>query len=472
MMGKYVLLMLLSLTFSGHAGPTGGADTPAPAVTDRAQHHMIALAMAADAGSRAQARTDRRLAIERLRRAQRLEALRRAERAALRRWVEYRAGRAIAERRKAATRALIRDRLGRWILRNHILSIAPDQSTLARLGEHGFSVQRLRRFEVLDIDIAILRVPPGIGAEDALTLARELAPEVRFEANHLFDPSSQQDAGATPRPLNGNALPWRDLPHADGLKIGQIDLGIDQEHPALKQARIHAQIFTGEDQPAPSAHGTAIASLLVGRHEGFAGASLDAELYAADVFGEADDGGSVEAIVGALEWMAAMEIPVVAMPLAGPPNALLDIALSRAATRGIMVVAPVGNDGPTKPVAWPAAHPNVIAVTATDHKGRVFLTAHRGPEVMLAAVGVSLPAAADPDGLIAVEGTSFAVPEVAARLLRLYPSPNQPNAGTALALMENTAQDLGDPGRDPVYGAGWVSYRALPTPAPQRTAKE
>ncbi|GAB4149264.1 MAG: hypothetical protein Tsb0016_20580 [Sphingomonadales bacterium] len=472
MPGKYVFLMLFSLTVSGYAGPTGGANTAAPAITDRAQHHMIALAMAADGGSRAQARIERRLAIERLRRAQRLEALRRAERAALRRWVEYRAGRAIAERRKAATRALIRDRLGRWILRNHILSIAPDQATLARLGEHGFSVQRLRRFEVLDIDIAIIRVPAGIGAEEALNLARQLAPEGRFEANHLFDPSAQEGALRAPRPLDENALPWLGLPSVDGLKIGQIDLGVDQGHPALQEARIHARIFTGEDQPAPSAHGTAIASLLVGRHDGFAGASLGAELYAADVFGEAEDGGSVEAIVGALEWMAAMQIPVVAMPLAGPPNALLDIALNRATARGIMIVAPVGNDGPTKAVAWPAAHPDVVAVTATDDQGRVFLTAHRGPEVLLSAVGVALPAAADPDGLIAVEGTSFAVPEVAARLLRLYPSPNQSKASAALALIENTAQDLGDPGRDPVYGAGWVSYRALPMPEPQRTAKE
>ncbi|RME67174.1 MAG: hypothetical protein D6782_03055, partial [Alphaproteobacteria bacterium] len=387
MTGQKALPFLLMLLAGLGAGMTTGADMPPfqPAqgvpATDNSEPLLIALAQ--DRSERIRHRMDsierRQQAIERLRHLQRIEAMRRAERAALRRWIEYRVGRTIAERRRAAIRTLIRDRHGHWMLRNHILSIAPDDAALARLRARGFSLVRWRRFDALDLDIAVIGIPAGLDPEEALALAKETVPEGRFEANHLFDPLGAGAQSDFLAPLDG-PLPWDGLPAADGLKVGQIDLGVDSGHPALKDARIAAQVFTSENAPAPSAHGTAVASLLVGRLGAFSGASAGAQLYAADVFGDADDGGSVEAIVGALEWMVATQVPVVAMPLAGPPNALLAIALDRAAARGIVVVAPVGNDGPTKPVAWPAAHPSVIAVTATDRDGHVFLTAQRGPQ--------------------------------------------------------------------------------------------
>ncbi|GAB4122029.1 MAG: hypothetical protein Kow00104_05730 [Rhodothalassiaceae bacterium] len=423
----------------------GSGEALAQAHADRAQRHI----------------ERREQAIRRLHRLERLDALRRIDRPTLRRIIEYRQSRAIAERRKAAIRALIRNHKGAWVMRHQILALVPDEAALDRLRPLGFRLARMRRFEALGFSVAVLGTPKGLEPDDALALARKTLPDIRFEAHHLFDPSGDTVTATSPMEQDG-PLPWQGLPVAEGLKIGQIDLGVDSGHPALKGAHMILRSFVGAQEPVPSEHGTAIASLLVGRLGSFAGASSGAVLYAADVFGDGAEGGSVEAILSALDWMAAERVPVVAMPLAGPRNLLLELALDKVSAKGMLVVAPVGNDGPTMPVAWPAAHPAVVAVTATDKGGEVFLTAHRGPEVMLAAVGVGLPAAADPGTLLAVEGTSFAVPEVASRLLRLYRAPDpERTEGAILALME-TARDLGTPGRDPVYGAGWVSYAGLP----------
>jgi len=459
MSGRGKVWMLVGLFLA--TGLLGGVPAPLPGGDGEAAAQSRA--------DRARQRVDRReRAAQRLRRQQRIEALRRVQRATVRRVIRYRISRAIAERRKAAIRTLIRNRLGAWVMRHQILALAPEASALERLRPLGFRVARIRRFEALDLEVTVLRTPPELEPDAALALARKTLPDIRFEAHHLFDPSGGGEAPDVTAAMRGR-LPWEGLPAADGLKIGQVDLGVDVGHPALADASIAARAFTETDTegeaPAASAHGTAVASLLVGRLGAFGGASEGATLYAADVFGDADSGGSVEAILAALDWMAAEHVPVVAMPLAGPRNLVVEMALDRATARGMLVVAPVGNDGPTRPVAWPAAHPAVIAVTATDSDGKVYLTAHRGPEVMLAAVGVALPAAGDPGSLRAVEGTSFAVPEVASRLLRLHDAQDPGTLDRAIAALLRTARDLGEPGRDPVYGAGWVSYAAPPRAA-------
>ena len=405
-------------------------------------------------------RSDRlRTRLEQMKRAARLERLRQAERAQIRRWIEQRVGRSIAKRRAAARRAFIVTRDGAWVVRGEILALGLDAKGLAAARKLGLTVLRRHPLKTLGLELVTLKVPRNRDTLDTLDALRARLPAAHLELNHLFDPSgtdSERDAeGMVPSPAS---LPWADLPPLEKGALGLVDLGVDPTHPALKEARIEVRNFTGEKRSSPSAHGTAVASLLVGAADDFAGAARGAHLYAADVFGDADTGGSTEMILAALEWLAQERVPVIAMPLVGPPNLLLELSLARLAERGVLVVSPVGNEGPTHPVAYPAAYASVVAVTATDAEGKVFIGAQRGPEVMFSAVGVHLPAAADPGRLKPVAGTSFAVPEVAARLLRALPAPEPTAATAAVAALEDAAIDLGTPGHDPVYGYGWVSF--------------
>jgi subtilisin family serine protease len=200
----------------------------------------------------------------------------------------------------------------------------------------------------------------------------------------------------------------------------------------------------------PDAHGTAVASILV------AGRNI-ADLYAADVYCGEPAGGAVDAVAAAFGWMARERVAVVNVSLVGPRNALLERAVKNLLARGHLIVAAVGNDGPSSPPLYPAAYPGVVGVTAVDGRNRVLIEALRGKQVDFAAPGADMRAASQaPDQYVDVRGTSFAAPQVAA-LLASMPAPDAAARSREIEKLTAFARDLGKPGRDDVYGAGLVA---------------
>ena len=54
--------------------------------------------------------------------------------------------------------------------------------------------------------------------------------------------------------------------------------------------------------------------------------------------------------------------------LVGPRNALLERVVASLVSRGHLIVAAVGNDGPAAPPLYPAAYDGVVGVTAVDQR--------------------------------------------------------------------------------------------------------
>jgi serine protease len=80
---------------------------------------------------------------------------------------------------------------------------------------------------------------------------------------------------------------------------------------------------------------------------------------------------------------------IINMSLGGPiKSQILEDAVNHALSKGVIIVAAAGNSG--KRVGWPAAYPGVIAVSATDDKDRIAWFSSRGPELAIAAPGVSV----------------------------------------------------------------------------------
>ena len=238
------------------------------------------------------------------------------------------------------------------------------------------------------------------------------------------------------------------------LRIGMIDSDVDTTHPSLASARIQTRSFTPEGAELPDFHGTAIASIIVADAAGYKGLAPKAEVYAASVFENDRQRGEIAStvsLVRALDWLMSSGVDVVNVSLAGPPNRLLEAALGRAQEHGVLILAAAGNGGPVAQPMYPAAYDSVVAVTAVDAGGRVFRLANRGAYLDLAAPGVGLLHAKAGGGYTVSSGTSFAVPfaaTAAARLRQLQPTAN------ALELLYDSAEDLGPPGRDEIYGYG------------------
>ncbi|MDE2149160.1 MAG: S8 family serine peptidase [Gammaproteobacteria bacterium] len=344
--------------------------------------------------------------------------------------------------------ALARDLNGARVVRGEALAMAPTEDSLAVARRLGFTLVRQDRLQPLGLSVAVLRVPDGMRVSEALAVLRKADPAGTYDYNHIYDPGGGLDAGAP-----GTRTPQG---AAGVTRIGMIDAGIDRQHPALAQVRIETKDFAA-DRPGPAtAHGTAVASLLVGQDDDFHGALRGAALYAADVYGGQASGGNAEDIARALAWLAAAEIPVTNISLSGPPNALLAAATAAFIARGHVLVAAVGNDGPAGSVRYPAAYPGVAGATSVDAQLRIQIDANRGPDVAFAARGVDVRAATSGGGYHDVTGTSFAAPIVAARFAVLMTGADSAAAVRAWAALKHAAVDLGVSGRDPIFGYGYL----------------
>jgi len=236
-----------------------------------------------------------------------------------------------------------------------------------------------------------------------------------------------------------------------------IDTMVDPQHPSLDSQIIMVRDFAdqgGHD----TAHGTAVVSILVGQDasEGYSGLVPGAKIYAANVFAIGDTGlpsTNTLAMVEALDWVAAQNVDVISISIAGPDSAIISEVISRIHARGQIVVAAVGNDGPAAPPLFPASYEDVIGVTAIDLNQRVFRRAGRGDHVDFSAPGVRVRAASTAGGYTLMSGTSFATPVVAA-LVALRASNGSTDIQNLLSDLSTSVRDLGAPGRDDVFGHG------------------
>jgi subtilisin family serine protease len=344
------------------------------------------------------------------------------------------------------------DPAGEAIVRSELVVSGADAALLPAARADGFTVVRERRLEELDLQIVTLRAPAGWDTPRALARLRQINPQAAVDFNHLYLESGEVAAPAASRA--GAAAPAASAA-AGKLKVGLIDGGVETDHVALRGASIHA--WGCNSTKVPSAHGTAVASLLVGRADKFRSAAPQAALYAADVYCNDPVGGTVEAVAAALAWLLSEQVPVVNISLVGPPNRLLEAVVKKASGKGMLLVAAVGNDGPASPPLYPAAYPDVIAVTGVDAQGKVLPEACRGPHVAFAAPGSQMAVASGgTSGFTTARGTSFASPIVAGLLAASLRQGDAGASQAAVAALARSAVDAGAPGRDVVYGFGLV----------------
>lgn len=305
--------------------------------------------------------------------------------------------------------------------------------------------------------------------------AVESAPAVAAAASAASFATAATAVAAPPQRLPGQyAAEKLRLPGAHGRVTGRdvlvavIDTGADVGHPELAGAvEASFDALTGVD-PAPGAHGTAMAGAVAARLR-LSSSAPAARLLVARAFGPpAANGvaqGSTFHVVACLDWAVARGARVVSMSFAGPSNDLLSRSLAAARGRGVIAVAAAGNAGPQSPPLYPAADANVIAVTASDPDDRILPAAVRGAHVLVTAPGVDIVVAAPKGGYDVTSGTSVAAAEVSGVVALLLEKRGDLKPEEARRILAETAIDLGPKGRDPIFGAGLVDAEAAVTAA-------
>lgn len=366
----------------------------------------------------------------------------------------------VAQLLRTQSGALEADPRGEPVVRREILAWSPSAAGMAVAIDAGLTVLRERKLEGLDETVITLRVPDHADTAAMLERLRARDPDGSYDFNHIYTGGG---FGAALQQARGDA-PLARAATPRGTAVGLVDNGVDGAHAVFRNAAIER--WGCDDVAHPAPHGTAVAALMVGQSERFRGVAPDASLYAADVYCGSATGGSAERIAAALAWFARQQVGVVNLSLVGPPNRTLERVVDLMVTRGHLLVAAVGNDGPAAPPLYPASYPGVVGVSAVDARGRALPEAARGPQVMFAAPGSKMVSAAPgTPPYQQVRGTSFASPIVAALLAQQLAHPGRDGAKSALAALARKAEG----GREGVvtndmgHGVVGASFRIDPS---------
>jgi len=345
---------------------------------------------------------------------------------------------------------------------DHWLVMA-EADVFEQLAQEGYLFDRVSELSGLGFLLAEVAAPASFDLSATRAGIYEVigGQQADVDLNHLYtagvpDPQNDEQplVGLAPREL---LPPPTDLSGLS-LRIGIIDSSIDQRHSAFSNSSITTQRFVDNDSP-PNAHGTAIASIIASNDPQALGLAPSAKIYAAEVFDHNEQQGefaSTVSLIKALSWLMTQDVSVINISLAGPSNRLLETALTRVRERGVLAIAAAGNGGPMAQPMYPAAYPEVVAVTATDDRGRAFRLANRGEYVDIAAPGVNIRHAQAGGGFAASSGTSYAVPFVTVAAARLLQSTAEP--ALMLDALYASARDIGAPGRDQIYGYGQLQF--------------
>ena len=242
-------------------------------------------------------------------------------------------------------------------------------------------------------------------------------------------------------------------------------------------------------------HGAAVASLIASAHDGqgVMGIAPNAQIVNYNPF---DDTGTADwsDIVRGINLLTAQGASVVNMSLGVPDstlhshwaNILSNRAIAEKSSEVVFVKA-AGNDGHTQTqnVEWTnkAAGEHLIVVGSVDPNKQISSFSNRPGDACLLTLGVCLEenklkykfivapgelilTSDDNGGVVRRTGTSFAAPIVSGTIALMqdrWPWLSR-HASETVSIIFQTAEDLGDPGVDDVYGWGLLDVEAALSP--------
>ena len=267
-----------------------------------------------------------------------------------------------------------------------------------------------------------------------------------------------------------------DLAHANGnkgtgVKIAVIDTGIDYNHPDLDDnyAGGWDYVFNDADpyDDSTNSHGTHVAGIIAAEENGIGmiGVAPEAQIYAVKVL-DGSGVGTLAGVIAGIEWAADNGMDIANLSLEGSSYQSLENACDNAYSAGVLLVAAGGNTNGGA-VRYPGGYSSVIAVTATTQLNQRATFSPMGSALELSAPGVSILSTIAGGGYSFISGTSQATPHAAgtAALFFLTDPVDENNNGMIhdeiREMLQITAIDLGDPGRDRIYGFGLVNPAAF-----------
>lgn len=257
---------------------------------------------------------------------------------------------------------------------------------------------------------------------------------------------------------------WELAKGSSSVTIAIVDSGVDLLHPDLADKIVPGRDFVnGDSDPQDDyGHGTHVAGIAAASTNngiGVAGTSWRARVMPVKVL-NAVGVGSYSDVASGILWAVDHGAQVINLSLGGStPSSVLEGAVYYAHTNGVVLVAAAGNSG-SGSILYPARLPDVIAVGATDSADTRAAFSNYGPELSVMAPGVSILSTGLGGAYVYDSGTSMSTPFVAGLAAILIGEVPSASPNKIRRLIESTALDLGEPGRDDFTGRGLIQVDA------------
>lgn len=248
------------------------------------------------------------------------------------------------------------------------------------------------------------------------------------------------------------------------VKVAVIDTGIDKNHPELKGSILSSSNIIDPMNPTQAdIHGTHVAGIIAAKKDnGIGGYGIDpyAKILSYDVFGGGFwtfDYTIANAILEAVNDGA----DVINMSLGSSmPSTVLQEAVEKAISKGVVVVAAAGNDGADMQ-NYPASYEGVISVGAINSSKKLSSFSTYGASIDVVAPGEKVYApyydVKKGSTFANLSGTSMASPAVAGMAALLLSKNPKLTPAQVEYILEKTATDLGATGFDNKYGNGLIN---------------
>lgn len=345
------------------------------------------------------------------------------------------------------------------------------------------------------LNVQVVRLNPGISALSAITAYRTsgLVEYVEQDAYAyaLATPNDQYYSSQWHYPAINLPTAWDTTTGSAGVIVAVVDSGI-RSHPDLDGVTVQGRdTFSDDDDPTDpgcsltpgisshGAHVTGTIAALTNNSIGVAGVNwggaAGTRIMPVRVLGEMGGvcgTGTFSDIADGITYAADHGAKVINLSLGGSAaSTTLENAVNYAYNRGVTLVAAAGNEN--GPVLYPAAYTNIIAVAATACNNAKAAYSNFGSQIDVAAPGgdSTVTCGGNPDtnwvwspswsansgnNYYGKQGTSMATPHVAG-VVALMISRGITGPANLQTTVQNTATDLGAPGRDDVFGYGLIN---------------
>ena len=265
---------------------------------------------------------------------------------------------------------------------------------------------------------------------------------------------------------------WNITTGSSSVTVAILDTGIDANHPDLSDRMVagydvvHGMAGIPEDDHG---HGTEMAGIIAAKGQngtGISGINWNCRVLPVKVL-DSNGVGSTADVAQGLIYAAEHGAQIINMSFGGTGSSeILNETIQYVHQRNVVLVAAAGNEDTDSPV-YPAAYPNVLAVTATGPDDQKWPGANFGNHLGLAAPGVGILTTAFNGGYRYGTGTSHAAAMVSGVAALLKAKDARYSNTQIERQLQASADDLGAKGRDSIFGAGRVNAFSALSLSPQ-----